>query len=101
MTFKVWPERLKLRDTELHDDLGGAGQRIFTTAGQGYEKKIYISAEATIAWAVSCWNDEVKNRPMQNVYRSMLDLTWRQVIRHAGGDDRALIGPTHQELKDE
>jgi Lar family restriction alleviation protein len=34
-----------LRDTGLHDDLGGAGQRIYTTAGQGYEKRKYIRAD--------------------------------------------------------
>lgn len=36
------PIRLKLRDTGLHDDISGAGQRIWTTAGQGYEKIWFI-----------------------------------------------------------
>ena len=40
-----FPERLRLRDTKLFDDLGGAGQRIFTTAGQGYEKQEYVRAD--------------------------------------------------------
>jgi len=26
-----FPETLKIRDTKLYDDLGGLGQRIFTT----------------------------------------------------------------------
>lgn len=27
-----------------------------------------------------------------------MDDTWRQVIRKLGGDDRALCGPTHDDL---
>ena len=42
---RVWPERLKIRDTGLHDDLGGPGQRIYTTAGRGYERVEYIRAD--------------------------------------------------------
>ena len=53
-----------------------------------------------VAWAVSRWEVEVKNRPLQNVHRRALDDTWRQVIRHYGGDHRALCGPTHDELLD-
>lgn len=37
-----WPDTIRVRDTELHDDLGGCGQRIYTTAGQGYEKMAYV-----------------------------------------------------------
>jgi hypothetical protein len=37
-----WPTYVMIRDTKLHDDLGGGGQRIFTTAGNGYEKRKYI-----------------------------------------------------------
>lgn len=37
-----WPEHLMIRDTGLADDMGGLGQRIFTTAGAGYMKKKYI-----------------------------------------------------------
>ena len=37
---------------------------------------------------------------MQNIHRRTLDDTWRQVIRHCKGDDRALCGPTHDELLD-
>ena len=51
-----------------------------------------------IAWAISRWKDECANRPLQNVHRRTLDDTWRQVIRKLGGDDRALLGPTHDEL---
>ena len=38
----VWPDELMLRDTHLHDDMGGLGQRIYTTAGQGYAKEKYV-----------------------------------------------------------
>jgi hypothetical protein len=41
----VWPETLRLRDTGLSDDLGGLGQRIYTTAGAGYEKREYVRAD--------------------------------------------------------
>jgi hypothetical protein len=41
----VWPDSLMIRDTRLHDDMGGLGQRIYTTAGAGYEKRKYIRAD--------------------------------------------------------
>lgn len=44
-TKNVWPLKLRIRDTQLHDDLGGAGMRIYTTAGQGYEKREYVRAD--------------------------------------------------------
>jgi hypothetical protein len=53
-----------------------------------------------INWAVFRWNDEVKNRPLMNIHRRTLDDTWRQVIKQAGGDDVALLGPTHDDLMD-
>lgn len=53
---------------------------------------------ALVDWAVSRWNAEVKNRPLVNVHRRSLDTTWRQVIRHFGGDDVGLCGPSHDEL---
>lgn len=30
-----WPAFLNIRDTKLHDDMGGLGQHIYTTAGCG------------------------------------------------------------------
>lgn len=41
----TYPDRLMIRDTMLHDDMGGLGQRIYTTAGQGYERVEYIRAD--------------------------------------------------------
>lgn len=54
--------------------------------------------EALAQWAVERWNAEVRNRPLFNVHRRGLDDTWRQVIRHCGADDVALIGKTHDDL---
>lgn len=39
-----WPKELMLRDAKVYDDLGGLGQRIFTTAGVG-EKVKYVRAD--------------------------------------------------------
>jgi hypothetical protein len=49
-------------------------------------------------WAAERWNAEVRNRPLVNVHRRALDDTWRQVIRHCGKDDVALLGPKHGDL---
>jgi len=51
-----------------------------------------------INWARERWNAEVKNRPLINVNRRPLDDTWRQVIRYAGGDPAAILGPAHDDL---
>lgn len=51
-----------------------------------------------LEWAIERWNAEVKQRPLTNVHRRALDDTWRQVIRHFGGNDRELIGLPHDEL---
>ena len=42
---EAFPGRLRIRDTRLYDDMGGAGQRIYTTAGQGYKKVEYVRAD--------------------------------------------------------
>ncbi|HET9819600.1 MAG TPA: hypothetical protein VFP92_10585 [Rhodanobacteraceae bacterium] len=53
---------------------------------------------ALLGWAVSRWNAEVLHHPLVNVHRRTLDDTWRQVIRHAGGDDVVMCGPRHDDL---
>lgn len=45
----AWPQYVMLRDTELHDDMGGLGQRIYTTAGAGYHKEKYVHASVVAA----------------------------------------------------
>lgn len=49
-------------------------------------------------FVVSRWHAEVKNRPLVNKNRRPLDDAWRQILRHLGVDDRARLGPTHDEL---
>jgi hypothetical protein len=51
-----------------------------------------------VRWAAEQWQREVANRPMFNEHRRTLDDTWRQVIRHHGGDDVFLCGPTHDDI---
>lgn len=51
-------------------------------------------------WAVSRWNAEVKDRPLNNIHRRSLDDAWRQVITQLGGDADALVGPAHDALVD-
>lgn len=48
------PIRLRLRDTELHDDMGGAGQRIWTTAGQGYIKTWFVEELPVVDLLARC-----------------------------------------------
>lgn len=52
-----------------------------------------------VDWAVTRWNDEVWHRPVQNKNRRTLDDTWRQVIRHFGGNPDTLLAlPPHDAL---
>lgn len=53
---------------------------------------------ALLEWAARRWRAEVLHRPLVNVHRRTLDDTWRQVIRHAGGDDVVICGPRHDDL---
>lgn len=62
--MNTFPERLKLRATGLHDDRGGLGQAIFTTAGQGYARQEYVRADvvdaiATREAALAMWIENV------------------------------------------
>jgi hypothetical protein len=41
----IWPDTLKIRDCKIYDDLGGSGKRIYTTAGNGYERKEYTRTD--------------------------------------------------------
>lgn len=66
----------------------------------GYEVTALIDCRDNdlLQWAVDKWKDEVANRPLVNIHRRTLDDTWRQVIRRAGGDPDALVGPSHDTL---
>ena len=59
-----------------------------------------LRASDVVEWAASRWRAEVANRPLQNIHRRTLDDTWRQVIRHFGGDPDVLVGLPHDELMD-
>jgi hypothetical protein len=54
--------------------------------------------QALLTWAVGRWRAEVEGRPLVNKNGRPLDDAWRQVIRFAGGDPDALIGPAHDAL---
>src|SRR5438046_1578158 len=56
-----------------------------------------LTASEIVDWAASSWTAEVKNGPLQNVHRRALDNKWRQLIRHFGGDDVGLCGPSDDE----
>lgn len=60
----------------------------------------YYFANEARDWAIERWQSEVAHRPLQNIHRRTLDDTWRQVIRHFGGDDELICGPRHDELVD-
>lgn len=51
-----------------------------------------------LEWAVTRWREDVQYRPLVNIYRAGMDKAYRCVIRHAGGDPEAIIGPAHSEL---
>ena len=57
-----------------------------------------LTASEIVDWAVSSWTAEVKNGRLQNDHCRTLDTKWRQVIRHFGGDDVGLCGPSHDEF---
>jgi hypothetical protein len=57
-----------------------------------------LTGSEIVDWAVSSWTTEVKDRPLQNDHRRALDTKWRQLIRHFGGDDVDLCGPSNDEL---
>ncbi|MDI2495142.1 hypothetical protein [Pseudomonas aeruginosa] len=86
--------------------LKAAQNAVFTTE-PGCDTAVELAAQTTQAqhsvpelleWAVDRWHAEVSLRPLINVHRRALDDTWRQVIRHLGGDTGLLCGPSHDEL---
>ena len=85
-----YPEHLLITSDELAEILRNFSETILTPAS--------VEGSPLLEWAVSRWNHEVKNRPLVNFHRRSLDDTWRQVIRWAGGDADALVGPAHDAL---
>lgn len=65
---------------------------------EGYRAALAEQEGGAVQWACERWRAEVANRPLVNTHRRALDTTWRQVVRHFGGDDVALLGPCHDDL---
>lgn len=79
-----WPEKLSIRDTGLYDDMGGPGQRIFTTAGRGYEMHDYYSAEYVAALSAALrdlWEDLFLDHPNPEAGRIAYLRTYRSEHR--------------------
>lgn len=62
-------------------------------------ERVQATADDIVKWACERWRFEVGQRPIANVHRRSLDDVWRQVVRRYGGNDRELLGPTHDELR--
>ena len=80
-----------------HEALRLHRERLAATPSPAEQPKPAVPDEL-LAWAVSRWESEVRHRPLVNKNRRSLDDTWRQVIRFAGGDPDALLGPAHDAL---
>ena len=83
--------------TILDAEMDRAAAELRRLAAALTEAQLRAKGDA-LEWAVSRWLDEVSGRPLVNVHRRTLDDTWRQVIRHFGGDPDALVGPSHDAL---
>jgi hypothetical protein len=70
-----WPDYVMLRDTGLHDDQGGLGQRIYTTAGAGYVKEKYVRAARSEPAA------EMPEDPDETVIEAIRE-AWRNTRTH-------------------
>lgn len=84
-----------------HDRLA-ALSRIEAGGGALQPQAASVSTEGpdtAVLWAVGRWKAEVENRPLVNKNRRALDDTWRQVIRHFGGDPGLLLPlPNHDTM---
>lgn len=69
-----------------------------TRPAPGVPEGSALFMRALLQWAVGRWQAEVQDRPMVNKNRRTLDDTWRQVIRFAGGNPDALVGPSHDDM---
>lgn len=94
--------RYNEEDTDLHREIHGLQARhqaeLRREEKTGYAQGLRDQKAETLRWAVRRWEAEVSLRPLTNVHRRSLDDTWRQVARHLGGDDVALLGARHGDL---
>jgi hypothetical protein len=95
-------ERCNDEDSDVQREMYGMQYRhqfeLRREEEKGYARGLADQTKEVLQWAVERWKDEVANRPLINVHRRTLDDTWRQVIRHYGGDAESLIGPSHGAL---
>lgn len=93
----VWPNALMIRDTGLHDDMGGGGQRIYTTAGRGYEKRRYVLDE----WQLIATAPKFSNVPIISATESYVLIAHWDIFNKcwstssSGFGDRFECQPTH------
>lgn len=84
------PIRLALRDTGLHDDLGGPGQRIWTTAGRGYEttwfveEAPYVDVLRRCAWEIENLQQKLHKGEQEGWEGSKRRAILREDIRRLG-----------------
>ena len=92
--FKIWAES-KFEHIAEH-----MRWVTISIAEEGWMARAALAAQegGAVQWACERWRAEVANRPLVNTHRRALDTTWRQVVRHFGGDDVALLGPCHDDL---
>lgn len=80
------------------DKYGGYASIASHAAWAAWRAALAAQEGGAVQWACERWRAEVANRPLVNTHRRALDTTWRQVVRHFGGDDVALLGPCHDDL---
>lgn len=70
-------------DTELHRQLTsmryGHSDELRKAEEKGYDKAVQDCLRQFHEWGQKMWDDEVKNRPSENIYRRVLDNCWRRV----------------------
>ncbi|MBZ9984981.1 hypothetical protein LB521_27995 [Mesorhizobium sp. BR-1-1-8] len=77
----LWPDQLMIRDTKLYDDMGGGGQRIYTTAGRGYEKRLYIRADLASSRAEPTVKAGVQVKALEwGEIRHVPDAAWSETM---------------------
>ena len=99
MTLDI--ERLLREQQAFQEAHDAAAMTLFVLSiaietGDPTMEKTETNGNPLIEFAVDSWNSQVKNRPLVNIHRPALDSVWRQVIKWAGGDPEALLGPSHR-----
>lgn len=80
----IWPDKLMIRDTGLFDDIGGGGQRIYTTAGRGYETKEYTRVGAAAIPATETDDMQMVHMHVKMFNALLKDATRWRAFENAG-----------------